>query len=109
MVAADVHAAPSLLVEHPVLMPSQREVWTERAGDWRRHADDGGVDPFYALVNRPAFLAMLPPPGALTVELGAGNGRFTRELVRLGHTVVATDIVEASVRDASDALAVVAD
>lgn len=49
-----------------------------------------GHDTFY-LFNAKRFLALLPPPGRLTLDIGAGEGRLARELVALGHRVVALD------------------
>jgi len=34
---------------------------------------------------------MVPPPGRLTVDLGAGEGRLGRDLLARGHTVVGLD------------------
>jgi SAM-dependent methyltransferase len=65
-----------------------REEWEAQADDWVELTTD---DPFYDLLNQPAFLELLPEPGRLTVDIGCGEGRLTRELTRLGHSVVAVD------------------
>jgi SAM-dependent methyltransferase len=65
-----------------------REEWEEQADDWVELTTD---DPFYDLLNQPAFLELLPEPGRLTVDIGCGEGRLTRELTRRGHRVVAVD------------------
>ena len=41
--------------------------------------------------HRDQFFELLPPPGHLTLDIGCGEGRVTRDLKALGHTVVALD------------------
>ncbi len=45
----------------------------------------------YWRFHRAQFLASVPDPGVLTVDIGAGEGRLTRDLMRRGHRVVAID------------------
>jgi SAM-dependent methyltransferase len=64
---------------------SLREAWESEAADWIRLAR--GPDHFAWLFNLPAFLELLPPPGRLTIDIGCGEGRVSRELKKRGHTV----------------------
>lgn len=41
--------------------------------------------------HKQVFLPLIPPPGRLTVDVGAGEGRVSRELTALGHRVLAVD------------------
>lgn len=67
------------------------EAWEARAGEWAAWARTPGNDPFYELLNLPAFLSLLPAPGRLTVDVGCGEGRLSRVLAEGGHTVVGVD------------------
>ena len=67
-----------------------RTAWEEQASNWSRFATEEN-DPSYWLFIRPRLLELLPPPGRLTVDVGCGEGRFPRELARLGHRVVGVD------------------
>jgi ubiquinone/menaquinone biosynthesis C-methylase UbiE len=62
----------------------------------------GDGDPAYAW-NAPAFLELVPPPRGLTVDLGCGEGRLTRELAALGHRVIGVDASPTLVRLAAEA------
>jgi SAM-dependent methyltransferase len=68
---------------------SLREAWDDEAGDWIRFA--GEADVFAWRFNLPAFLDLLPPPGRLTLDLGCGEGRVARELMKRGHRVRGID------------------
>jgi SAM-dependent methyltransferase len=55
---------------------------------------DGCAVDFYALLpamGEPELVHAAIPPGASILELGAGAGRMTHPLLRLGHPVVAVD------------------
>jgi SAM-dependent methyltransferase len=67
------------------------EAWEARAAEWATWARTPGNDPFYELLNLPAFLALLPPAGRLTVDVGCGEGRLGRTLTDTGHTVIGVD------------------
>jgi 2-polyprenyl-3-methyl-5-hydroxy-6-metoxy-1,4-benzoquinol methylase len=65
-------------------------------GHWERHASEWidwtrtpGHDAFWFYLD--AFRTFLPPAGRATLEIGCGEGRISRELAALGHTVTATD------------------
>jgi ubiquinone/menaquinone biosynthesis C-methylase UbiE len=57
------------------------EAWIE----WTRR----GLDSYNA--HKVAFLPLIPPPGRLTIDVGAGEGRVSRELQARGHRVLAID------------------
>src|SRR3990172_5088936 len=44
---------------------------------WRHHRDQ--------------FLELVPPPGRLTLDVGCGEGRLSRDLKARGHTVIGLD------------------
>ncbi len=67
------------------------EAWEARAAEWATWARTPGNDPFYELLNLPAFLTLLPPAGRLTVDVGCGEGRLGRTLAERGHKVVGVD------------------
>lgn len=68
-----------------------RGAWEEQAADWAKWARTEGHDHYHWRYNRPAFLSLLPSPGRLTLDVGCGEGRLGRDLVALGHRVVAVD------------------
>jgi SAM-dependent methyltransferase len=73
---------------------------------WQRHADEWitwartGLDS-YDTFHREAFLPLIPPPGRLTVDVGCGEGRVSRDLRALGHRVLAVDLSLAMTRAAA--------
>lgn len=70
---------------------SLRDSWEAHARDWVHWSRWPHHDHFYWRFNRPRFLELLPSPGRLTVDIGCGEGRLSRELHALGHRVVALD------------------
>jgi SAM-dependent methyltransferase len=71
-----------------VAVGDARNHWEEQATAWMAFIR---ADRDYELFNRPSFLELLPAPGRLTLDVGCGEGRLARELVRLGHRVAAID------------------
>jgi SAM-dependent methyltransferase len=69
---------------------SLRNAWEANAEAWVRWARASGHDMSWRW-HATRFLDLLPPPGRRTVDLGAGEGRLGRELVALGHRVIAVD------------------
>ncbi len=69
---------------------SLRDAWDENAARWIRWVRSPGHDS-YDQFHGQRFLALLPPPGRRTIDLGAGEGRLGRELAARGHRVAALD------------------
>jgi len=63
-------------------------------GDWDEQADNwiawtrNSVDDSFFRFHGERFFTLLPPPGGLTLDLGAGEGRVARALRDRGYTVV---------------------
>jgi SAM-dependent methyltransferase len=65
-------------------------VWEDNAPGaiaWFRAPDHDS----YWLYHREQFFDLLPPPGRLTLDIGCGEGRLSRDLKARGHTVVGLD------------------
>lgn len=67
-----------------------REDWDAEAEAWIAWARKPGHDSYWQY-HRDQFLPLLPEPGRLTVDLGCGEGRLTRELYARGHHVIGLD------------------
>jgi SAM-dependent methyltransferase len=65
-----------------------RRAWDAEAAAWVAWARTPGHDHYFWHLTLPALLALLPEPGALTVDVGCGEGRVARELRARGHRVV---------------------
>jgi SAM-dependent methyltransferase len=65
-----------------------RQAWDAEAAAWIAWARTPGHDHYFWRLTMPALLALLPEPGALTVDVGCGEGRLARELRTRGHRVV---------------------
>jgi SAM-dependent methyltransferase len=66
---------------------SLRDAWDAQAENWIAWTR-GGVDEAFIGYNSAAFMELMPPPGELTIDLGAGEGRIGRILRTFGHRVV---------------------
>jgi SAM-dependent methyltransferase len=80
---------------------SLRGAWDEQAENWIAWTRSFVDDSFFRFHGE-RFFELLPPPGRLTVDLGAGEGRVARALRARGHTVIE---VEASARLATASIA----
>jgi SAM-dependent methyltransferase len=78
------------------------DFWERQAEAWVRWAREPGHDSYW-LFHRDRFLELLPPPGRLTVDVGCGEGRLSRQLKGLGHNVLAVDRSPTMLRHARDA------
>jgi SAM-dependent methyltransferase len=67
-----------------------RQVWERNAEAWIRWAREPGLDSYWRF-HRDRFLELLPAPGRLTLDIGCGEGRLSRDLAALGHKVVGID------------------
>jgi SAM-dependent methyltransferase len=79
-----------------------RAAWEQNAPEviaWFRtpHHDS------YWLYHREQFFDLLPPPGRLTLDIGCGEGRLSRDLKAHGHTIVALDASPTMVAEARKA------
>jgi 2-polyprenyl-3-methyl-5-hydroxy-6-metoxy-1,4-benzoquinol methylase len=71
-----------------------RQAWNEAARAWEEFVESG-ADYYRHDVHSPALLEMCEPVAGLRVlDLGCGQGHFSRELARRGARVVAIDIAE---------------
>ena len=59
---------------------SLRDAWETRAPDWVRWARSPELDNDFWGFHLPEFLAFVPGPGRLTVDVGCGEGRLGRVL-----------------------------
>lgn len=67
-----------------------RRAWESNAEAWIRWAREAGHDSYWRF-HRDRFLELVPPPGRLTLDIGCGEGRLSRDLAALGHKVVGID------------------
>ena len=67
-----------------------RDAWDLHADEWISWARAPGHDSYWRF-HREAFLPLVPPPERLTLDIGCGEGRLTRDLSRLGHRVLGID------------------
>ena len=70
---------------------SLRDHWEEHALEWVRWAREPDHDSYWRY-HREQFLELVPPPGRLTLDVGCGEGRLTRELAARGHDLVGIDV-----------------
>src|SRR5262245_24718092 len=68
-----------------------RAEWERNAPAWIAWAREPGHDSYWAF-HRDRFLTMVPEPGERTLDLGCGEGRFSRDLRAMGHRVVGLDV-----------------
>lgn len=66
-----------------------REHWERQASNWAAWARTPDFDAYWTYA--PAFFELVPTPRRRTLEVGCGEGRVTRDLVRRGHRMVAVD------------------
>jgi SAM-dependent methyltransferase len=67
-----------------------RAAWDANAPAFVAWARKPGHDSYWQF-HRDAFLALLPTTGRRTLDLGCGEGRLSRDLKALGHSVVGVD------------------
>jgi ubiquinone/menaquinone biosynthesis C-methylase UbiE len=79
-----------------------RAAWEANAADWVEVARAPGHDSYW-LYHRDQFLELLPPPGRLTLDVGCGEGRLSRDMKALGHSVVGLDASPTMVQAARQA------
>jgi len=67
-----------------------RAAWEEHAAEFVAWARKPGHDSYWQF-HRDQFLELVPPPGRRTLDVGCGEGRLSRDLKELGHSMVAID------------------
>ena len=77
-----------------------RRHWEQQASNWAAWARAATFDEYWKYSA--AFFELLPKPAGLTIEVGCGEGRVTRDLIRRGHKVVSVDLTAALVKLARD-------
>jgi SAM-dependent methyltransferase len=80
-----------------------RQAWEANAAEWIAWARAPDHDHFFWRLSMPALLDLMPAPGALTVDVGCGEGRLARELKARGHRVVGIEGSPALAAAASEA------
>lgn len=81
---------------------SLREAWERHAGDWVRWARAPDHDSYWRFHREP-FLSSLLAPGRLTLDVGCGEGRVTRDLRERGHRVIGVDLAPSMIAAAREA------
>jgi SAM-dependent methyltransferase len=77
-----------------------RDHWELQAENWVRWARTPRHDSYWWY--RDAFLEILPAPRSLTLDIGCGEGRVTRDLAARGHRTIGIDSSPTLVRYAGD-------
>lgn len=81
---------------------SLQEAWERHSGAWVRWARASDHDS-YLRFHRQPFLSSLPGAGRLTLDVGCGEGRVTRDLRALGHRVIGIDVSPSLIAAAREA------
>jgi SAM-dependent methyltransferase len=82
-------------------LTASREHWQRHASNWAAWARTPEFDAYWEY--SPAFFELVPAPGRRTLEVGCGEGRVTRDLVKRGHRVTGCDATHDLVRLAREA------
>ncbi|MGH7761430.1 MAG: class I SAM-dependent methyltransferase [Candidatus Dormibacteraceae bacterium] len=65
--------------------------WEAQARNWIAWAREPGHDSYWRH-HRDAFFKLIPSPGRMTIDIGCGEGRVSRDLAARGHRVVGVDL-----------------
>ena len=80
-----------------------RDEWEVQADEWAATARTRGHDTFYWYYNEPSFLEFGPPPRGVTLDVGCGESRLGRALLRAGNQVLGIDGAATLARLTADA------
>ena len=78
-----------------------RDHWEHEASNWAAWARRPDFDAYWKYSTK--FFELLPAPGRRTLEVGCGEGRVSRDLVKRGHRVTGVDMSQKLIRLANDA------
>jgi SAM-dependent methyltransferase len=78
-----------------------REHWERESSNWAAWARRPDFDAYWTYSQ--AFFELLPSPGRRTLEVGCGEGRVSRDLVKRGHRVTGLDTSQTLIHLANDA------
>lgn len=78
------------------------EGWEEQAQRWIEWARKPGHDSYWRFHGK-QFFELLPPPGKLTLDVGCGEGRVSRDLKALGHNLISIDVAPTLIKAAKEA------
>lgn len=78
-----------------------REHWERESSHWAAWARRPDFDAYWRYSQ--AFFELLPSPGGRTLEVGCGEGRVSRDLVKRGYRVTGVDASQTLIRLADDA------
>jgi len=90
---ARLHSRRGIVVsgDFPELNEAVREIWDRNADFWNERMGDGNE--FHRVLIGPAQERLLDlRPGESVLDIGCGNGQFTRRLAQLGARVLAFDV-----------------
>jgi SAM-dependent methyltransferase len=76
----------------------ESEAWNAAAHDWAHRIREGMGGRVH--LHDASIYGLLPPPRGLTLDVGCGEGRLTRELAQRGYDVVGVDASTALVDEA---------
>jgi SAM-dependent methyltransferase len=79
-----------------------RDAWEENAANWVRWAREPGHDSYWRF-HRERFLDLVPAPGRVTLDVGCGEGRLSRDLKDHGHDLIGVDASETMIAAAREA------
>jgi SAM-dependent methyltransferase len=81
---------------------SLRDAWEKEAENWIRFARTPGHDRTFWRFGLPHFLALLPAPEGLTLDVGCGEGRLPLLLRERGFEVIGIDASSTLIRKAAE-------
>lgn len=68
---------------------TDKQHWESQAVNWVEWARKPGFDAYWYYRNR--FFDLIPPPGGVTIDVGCGEGRLSRDLAERGYDVTGVE------------------